>query len=341
MSVCSFIYYALSFACGVSLSDVRAAKVPPVYEAEAGNNKTSQDTQGLKTDSRQFPKNSVSSNPFLEYSVRQNSQLFKDGSSFYFQSGSRSLTKRGISQDHLKKAVVVFFGDWCPHCDSFLRAFSPHVELLRLSGVSTIFVAIPSIERLKNWKDPNIDEFNAAENKIASYDIKLATKKTFVAMIGDRSVLATCGIEGLPVFVAVKEGKEVCRFVGEKAVQKINISDPAVLKQFLSIWDSEESRKVESVEVKSDGDQSIIGSQDAAVGKISYDEKDPENPKKRDSDIKKKHKKRVSGSCTRVSSVNKYIEKKQVNWKKARDFTEELNRFDRTKVRQPGLIFYD
>lgn len=180
------------------------------------------------------PKTPKETNMFLEYYSRQGAEF---GSSLYVQEAS--LSKQNISQDDLKKAVVVFFGDWCPHCDSFLKSFSKNVELLRLAGVNVIFINVPSIDRLKNWKEPTVDEFNAAENKIASYGIKLSNKKVFVGLLGDRITLAKSGIEGLPVVIAVKDGREYFRGVGESGVSKLNLSDQAVLKQFLEIWDKE------------------------------------------------------------------------------------------------------
>ena len=173
-------------------------------------------------------------NTFLEYYSRQGSEF---SPLIYVQESS--LSKQYINHEDLKKSVVVFFGDWCPHCDSFLKSFSKNVELLRLAGVKVIFINVPSIERLKNWKEPTVDEFNVAENKIASYGIKLSHRDVFVGLLGDRVTLAKSGVEGLPVVLAIKEGKEYFRGVGESGVNKLNLSDQAILKQFLQIWDKE------------------------------------------------------------------------------------------------------
>lgn len=311
-----FIYKLIYYSCfllWLSLNKAWSVQNVPIYQAHAGNN-TNQNFQVQMSNSQSV--NNV--NSFLEYYAKQNSRLFKDGALFFFKDKGSKLIKRSINQEHLKKAVVVFFGDWCPHCNVFLRAFAPHVELLRLSGVTTIFVAIPSIDKLRNWRDPNINEFNIAENKVASYNITLKTNRTFVTMIGDKSVLTTCGIEGLPVFVAVHDGKEKCRFVGEKAIQRINLSDPNVLKQFLAIWDEDISSNNEYVEVQSDGNQSMIRKEDISDAKLSAS-----NHKKTGIRNSKKHRKKKYCTCTGSTGVRKT----KVDWKKARELTEKLNRF--------------
>ncbi|MDR2666744.1 MAG: peroxiredoxin family protein [Holosporales bacterium] len=180
-------------------------------------------------------------NQFLEYYSRQGTEF---SASVYYQEGKK-LTKRDISVDDLVKTIVVFFGEWCPHCDKFLREFSKNVDMLRMYGINIVFISVPSIDRLKNWQEPNVDEFNVAENKISSYGIKLS-RKVSVALLGDKKTLAHTGVEGLPVIVAIKNGMERFRGVGESGTSKLQLSDQAVLKNFLKIWDPEKELENES-----------------------------------------------------------------------------------------------
>jgi thiol-disulfide isomerase/thioredoxin len=186
-------------------------------------------------------------NRFLEYYSRQGVEF---SASVYYQEGKK-LVKRNISQDNLKKAIVVFFGDWCPHCDKFLRELSTSTDMLQMYGINITFISVPSIERLKNWQEPNVDEFNAAENKISSYGIKLS-KKVNVALLGDKKTLAETGVEGLPVITAIENGKERFRGVGESGTSKLQLSIPLVLKQFLKIWDNEkdDEKQIDGKDVK-------------------------------------------------------------------------------------------
>ena len=66
---------------------------------------------------------STSANMFLEYYSKQGSDVW--ASVYYHENGN--LSKRDISYDDLQRAVVIFFGDWCPHCHKFLTEFSKHI----------------------------------------------------------------------------------------------------------------------------------------------------------------------------------------------------------------------
>ena len=186
------------------------------------------------------PKETENKNPFLEYYSKQGSEF---AAKVYYQNG-KNLALEQISHDDLKKAVVVFFGEWCPHCDNFLKIFSKQLEFLRLYKVNVIFIHVPSIDRLKDYEKElsfkyTPDEFNQAENKISAYGINLSKKKTNVALLGDRVSLGKNGIEGLPVVIAIRDGKECFRAVGENTSAKLDFSNEEVLKNFLAIWDED------------------------------------------------------------------------------------------------------
>jgi thiol-disulfide isomerase/thioredoxin len=270
----------------------------------------------------------TTNNHFLEYYPRQGTPMPKESASFYFLDGKK-LVKKSINSNSLRKTVLIFFGDWCPHCDAFLQNFANDVNILKSSGVTVIFVSVPSIERLKNWSDPSVEDFKTAEGKVSSYGIKLDKEKVFVTTIGDKSVLSSCGIEGLPVLVAVKNGKEAFRTVGEKATHVMDLSDQKILKQFLEIWGIQDN-VAKSEEKKSE--QHIDGKSATAVAGVNKNVSSPNIAKNFGVKSKKLRKIRKDSCGTYKKSV--------VDREKARDFTEKLNDYDYSRLRVPGLIFY-
>ncbi|MDR1488188.1 MAG: redoxin domain-containing protein [Holosporales bacterium] len=294
---------------------------PPVYQAQAGKQPTT-----VQAPQQQTPPVFGSSNQqqlansFLEYYTRQGTPLFKGNESFLFQSNGKTLKKKSIDVKDQKKCVLIFFGEWCPHCHAFLTKFSKNIDLLRLTGITVIFIAIPSIEKLKHWQEPDIDDFNAAENKISSYGIKLVHDRVFVTMIGERSILATCGIEGLPVIVAVENGIEKFRDVGESAVQKMDFSNQETFKQFLEIWDNNK-KESEKVDTQSLNETPKEEQEEETSKKIEKTKKQRYKTKKRNSSIFKEKLAEKHGRT--------HEGKTKVDRKKARYFTESLNFYSR------------
>ncbi len=157
--------------------------------------------------------------------------------------GEKLSKMQQLSQDKLKKAVIFFFGVWCVACEALLKKFAATIDFLRLYGVNVVFVAIPQPDSMKNWKEPTMDDYKAAETKLASYGIDLSYKKIQLVMLGDKVTLAKNGIEGLPVVIVVKNGKESFRTYGDQAVKAFNLSEDANLKGLLGVWDSESKVK--------------------------------------------------------------------------------------------------
>jgi thiol-disulfide isomerase/thioredoxin len=158
---------------------------------------------------------------------------------------SAGLEKRTLSTADLKKAVVVFFGDWCPHCEKFLGRFSGQLHLLTEKGVRIIFVGIPSVEALKQpWKDPTPAEYEIYDSKLRTHGIRLGDQVSLCAL-GDRVTLGKAAVEGLPAVLAVKEGAERFRGVGQDGLNKLDLADARTLEQFLAIWDERKDEKSE------------------------------------------------------------------------------------------------
>jgi thiol-disulfide isomerase/thioredoxin len=272
-----------------------AGQAPPIYQANAGAMPQSimppQDRQSLSLQQN---------NIFLEYYSKQGVEF---SASIFVKSGN-GLVKKNINYDDMKKTIVVFFGNWCPHCDQFITEFSKHIEKLKQNGINVIFLNIPSVDRLKDWKDPSMEEFLSAEAKIKSHGINLS-KEASVVLLGDRATLAKAGVEGLPTILVLKNGKEQFRGIGQAGAAKMNFSDPFVFEQFLAIWKEDD---------KSDDTDK---SQESSKPKKSVGRKKGIKQQKQHS------LKRQSYETKRRSSVN-LIE--------ARNATKQLNKFDRQIV---------
>lgn len=219
------------------ISSAVVAQQAPVYPANAGAYTTVQSMSQPSTQSMQtLP--AQSNNIFLEYYARQGS----DFSASVFLYEKNILVKRDISYDVLKKAVIIFFGDWCPHCHKFITEFSKHIATLTKHGINVIFLHVPSVERLQNWQDPTTQDYQAVVQKLNSYGIT-PSKNVKTVLLGSRIALSQIGISGLPVFLAIKNSKEYFRGIGDSGVSKLQLSDPSVLKQFLEIWGQDEDKK--------------------------------------------------------------------------------------------------
>ena len=174
---------------------------------------------------------STTSNMFLEYYARQGSDF--SAPVFYQENGN--LVKRDISYDDLQKAIVIFFGDWCPHCHKFLTEFSQHIGKLTSQGIKVILINVPSVEKLKSWQDPTMQDYQSAIQELNACGINTADNID-VVLLGDRMALSKVGVSGLPVFLAIKNAKEYFRGIGSNGVSKLQLADPSVLGQFLDIW---------------------------------------------------------------------------------------------------------
>ena len=231
----------------IAFSSVLSAQQTQVYQAMAGATpQVGQNVVRNQVPQSVFQQNTQVNNAQNQLSVIPNNNIFleyyaKQGDDFsasvYYNEGGK-LAKRDISYDNLKKTVVVFFGDWCPHCHKFLTEFSKHIGILKSKGVKIVFLNVPSVDKLRNWQDPTMQDYDDAKSKINSYGINLSSGVDLV-LLGERATLARSGIEGLPVVISVKNGQEYFRGIGENGVSKLQLSNPETLRQFLEIWDDE------------------------------------------------------------------------------------------------------
>ena len=221
--------------CGVAL----LALVPSVlnaqiYQAAPGTTSIFT-TQNLNNNQTQNQLSVIpNDNTFLEYYAKQGDDF--NASVYYNESGE--LAKRDISVDDLKKTIVIFSGDWCPYCHNFLTNFSQYTNTLNSKGIKIIIVNVPSVDKLKNFVAPSIDNYEKVKSKLESYGVNFSPM-TRLALLGEKATLARNGIEGLPVVIAIKNGIEYFRGIGQTGVSKLQLSNKTVLKQFLEIWDEE------------------------------------------------------------------------------------------------------
>lgn len=226
------------------ISSSAFAQQAPVYPANAGAYTTVQRvSQDNSLGAQTVP--AQSNNIFLEYYAKQGSEF----SASVFRREKNNLVKQDVSYDDLKKSVVIFFGDWCPHCHKFLTEFSRYIGTLGKSGVNVILLHVPSVDRLRNWQDPTIQDYQSVIQTLNSYGISAASNVR-ILLLGDRTTLSRMGISGLPVFLAVKNSKEYFRGVGDSGVSGLKLSDPTILKQFLEIWGQDEEKKVDEIHKK-------------------------------------------------------------------------------------------
>lgn len=217
-------------------------------------------------------------NIFLEYYPKQGDDF--SCSVYYNESGN--LTKRDISVDDLQKTVVIFSGNWCPYCHNFINSFAKYIKDLNARGIKVVIVDVPSVDKLRDSNPPTIDDYNESKSRLEESGIRFSAN-TKLAIIGESAALARNGIEGLPVVIAVKTGREYFRGVGQTGVSKLNLSDQNVLKQFLEIWDEvlEKTDSKDSDQEAISGDRIKTQPKKKAASKSTKSKKKVNNKQKR------------------------------------------------------------
>jgi thiol-disulfide isomerase/thioredoxin len=310
----TFVVISLASACHVSYAQQRGQAVyqaqagtVPAYEAPqppAQNNQPSQQpvfNSPQMNDSNPFAKN----NRFLAAYDKQGREF----SANVFEEKGGRLSRLSLSGDAIKKCVVVFIGDWCPHCEKFISTFAHSIDLLKSNGVKILFLAVPSIDRLRNWREPTIADYESVKQKVTSFGVRLGNGVQIV-LLGDGATLARSGVEGLPVFLAIDEGKEKFRGTGEGSLSKVNLSDENVRNEFLEIWGKKAEQKDAAPSKRDDFNEA--GTQKKAKSRGTSGEKGKLPSKKKNKGPRAKN-----GTSRRWS----------VNILEARRETDYLNRF--------------
>jgi thiol-disulfide isomerase/thioredoxin len=274
-----------------------------VYQAAAGS------VPALATQ-RTPPENEsnpfANNNRFLKTYNRQGTAF----SALVFEENGGVLSKLNLNEANLKKCVVVFIGDWCPHCEKFIRSLANYIEYLKNNGIKILFIAVPPVNRLLKWKDPTIAGYLETKNKVTSFGVRLSDNVK-VVMLGDGRTLARCGVSGLPVLLALDKGKEKFRGTGEGVFSKLNLSDRDVLLEFLEIWKEPETPE-EAGDLKEGSAQEVSAQKETKRRKKT---------EKKSKQIIRTKKDKLAPAKEKIST------RRRVNILEARRETDYLNKF--------------
>ena len=159
------------------------------------------------------------------------------GTVFSLSVYNSGLQKMRLDSARLKKAVIIFFGDWCPACGQFIPQFAQNINALVAAGVKIIFVWVPPQNRLtvSTWQVPTQQDYSDASNKLTSLGVHLDSSVELM-LLGELDELRKNGIDSLPVLLAVNNSKEVFRGGADNSLDKVNFTDQNSLTQFLELW---------------------------------------------------------------------------------------------------------
>lgn len=161
----------------------------------------------------------------------------------YKKDADGRLYKMRLNSQDLQKAIIIFFGDWCPHCSRFLGNFSRNMPSLTQAGVKIIFIGVPSIDRLQNWREPTDADFNEHFQKLSSFGIQLGNNSELV-LLGDKASLNNNVVDSLPTMMAVSNGRECFRGGADNSIEKVEFNNQDAIGQFLQVFNSFGSQNV-------------------------------------------------------------------------------------------------
>lgn len=281
------------------------------YNNQQNNNQNSNKNNNKRN------KQNIANNPFLNNYARRNRRF---SASIYKMDRNGTLYKTQLDSKSLQKAIVIFFGDWCPHCANFLNSLSRYLNQLISSGIKIIFISVPSIERIQNWQTPSIADYNEAQQKLRSFNIipeqlnqyaqteydnakqQKKNKQQYnhdilyinmpaveLVLLGDNSVLDNNAIDSLPTMLAINNGTEQFRGGSDNSLDVVNFENSVTMQQFNEIWYEEDDEEEEE------------------------DEDDAEDYEEEDEEPKRQVKKKKKSTGKKSSSSNK---KKKTNTNK-------------------------
>lgn len=206
---------------------------------------------GTQNNNNQYNNRNSANNPFLNNYVRKN-KVFS--ASVYKLDKNGKLYKTTLDNKSLKKTVVIFFGDWCPNCAKFLGSLSKYLKQLLDSGINIIFIGVPKLEEIRDWRKPSISDYNNARNQLRQYKILLEqldpngydsagnpnkkSKKVELVLLGDSDVLEKNDITVLPTMLAINNGTEQFRGSSDNSLDIVNFENPTAIQQFQEIWNT-------------------------------------------------------------------------------------------------------
>ena len=311
-------------------------------------------------------------NPFLVNYARKNKRF---SATVYKMDKNGKLYRSQFDSKSLQKAIVIFFGDWCPHCAHFLTSFAKYINQLTSSGIKIIFIGVPSIERIQNWQSPTISDYNESQNKLQSFGInpaqmsqnaksgyeqakqqkknkqhynadilKLNMPAVELVLLGDNSVLDHNAIDSLPTMLAINNGTEQFRGGADNSLDVVNFENPVSMQQFQEIW-YEEDDDDEDTEADTDYDEDDDDEEDTKkkVKKNNKSKKDKNKKKKENSDKKNKKKaktndKKNNNNKNKNSKISKESSNKQVDVSLTNFHTRLLNKGCNCSCNMPQVV---
>ncbi len=151
--------------------------------------------------------------------------------------GNNQLIRAELNSNNLQKAIVIFFGDWCPHCSRFLRNFSKNIPALTQSGVKIIFIGVPSVEKLQKWGDPTDADYNENLQKLNDFSIQLGNNVELV-LLGNSGSLGNNSVDSLPTMMAISYGKECFRGGADNSIERAEFNNNDEVNQFLQVFNA-------------------------------------------------------------------------------------------------------
>ena len=278
------------------------------YNNQIGNYNNNQVNNNNKGNKQKRSNN----NPFLNNYVLKNNHfsadVFKMNGGLYKTTIGNTLDRNGNVtkfDNELKKSIVIFFGDWCPHCAKFLGNLSKYINQLTSSGIKIIFISVPSIERIQTWQDPSMADYNESKNKLRNFGIdvdRLNLNQVELVLLGNNDVLEQNSIDSLPKFIAIRNGTEQFRGGSDNSLDVLNFDSTVTMQQFQEIWyeDDEDEYEEDEEEEEDDDDEE------------EEEEKPKKKVKKKNKSTKKKSNNNSNKKKIIKSSSNKKIAKKKI-----------------------------
>ncbi|MBR1944303.1 MAG: redoxin domain-containing protein [Alphaproteobacteria bacterium] len=298
--------------------------------------------------------NNNSNNPFLNNYARKNKNF--SAKVYKMKNGKLQSKASSLTDEDLKKTIIIFFGDWCPHCQHFLTSFAKYIPQLTSSGIKIIFVGVPSINVIQNWQNPTTSDYEKAQQNLQSFGInpeqmsqnakseynrskqqkknkqqhnsdilQLNMPAVELVLLGDNSVLDNNAIDSLPTMLAINNGTEQFRGSADNSLDVVNFENPISMQQFQEIWYTDNDEDDED-------DENIDDEEDEAIEKVAKKVKNKKKIKSNKSKTKtksstksnkSKNKKSTKGKTSKESSKSS---NKQVDVPLANFHTRLLNR---------------
>ena len=285
-----------------------------------------------------------SNNPFLKNYARKSKRF--SATVCRLEKGKNKLSRpTTLDSKSLKKAVVIFFGDWCPNCARFLTGLSKYLNQLVQDGIRIIFIGVPSPETLQDWKSPTITDYNSAKDKLRSYNIVLEqldpkgydsngnpksnNRKVELVLLGDEEVLNKNAIDSLPTMLVIRDSNEQFRGSSDNSLDIVNFESPSAMQQFKEIWNEEDEDDEDDDDDRDEDEDDDDDEEEEATKakKKSKDKKKSVIKKNKSSNKKKTTNIKLNNKPTKKKSTTKLTSKSsKVDDYKAEFHTRMLNK---------------